>query len=269
MEYVPNGSLAFMLESYGRMPRDLAKLYAAQLVCAVGYIHSQSILHRDLKPQNILLDKNHYIKIIDFGEAKEFVFEQATLRGSSFNYDSNKYQSNRNDSQELSAGSFSSLFRKDSERFKIQAIPIQSKGPNDNSKGLRKQGTFVGTPLYAAPEMLESNTSSKGTDLWALGCIIYQLYAGYTPFESAESQSFQVFSSIMERKFTFPAHFDAEIRDLIDKLLAYNPEERLGYHNIQSLKDHPFFANIDFVHLDTRSVPINVDDYIRQDQMMT
>jgi len=50
MEYVPNGSLAFLLESYGRMTRKLTKLYAAQLVSAVGYIHSQSILHRDLKP---------------------------------------------------------------------------------------------------------------------------------------------------------------------------------------------------------------------------
>ena len=42
---------------------------------------------------------------------------------------------------------------------------------NDESKNVR--GTFVGTPLYVAPEMLDSNLSGPFTDLWALGCIIY------------------------------------------------------------------------------------------------
>jgi 3-phosphoinositide dependent protein kinase-1 len=45
-----------------------------------------------------------------------------------------------------------------------------------------RDGTFVGTPLYVAPEMLESNKAGRYTDLWALGCIIYQLIVGTTPF---------------------------------------------------------------------------------------
>jgi serine/threonine protein kinase len=47
-----------------------------------------------------------------------------------------------------------------------------------------REGTFVGTPLYVAPEMLEGNFAGKFTDLWALGCIIYQFHIGVTPFQA-------------------------------------------------------------------------------------
>jgi serine/threonine protein kinase len=46
------------------------------------------------------------------------------------------------------------------------------KAANDREK-MNRHGTFVGTPLYVAPEMLEYNHSGRYTDLWALGCIIY------------------------------------------------------------------------------------------------
>jgi serine/threonine protein kinase len=45
-----------------------------------------------------------------------------------------------------------------------------------------REGTFVGTPLYVAPEMLEFNQAGIFTDLWALGCIIYELLVGKSPF---------------------------------------------------------------------------------------
>jgi serine/threonine protein kinase len=46
------------------------------------------------------------------------------------------------------------------------------------------RGTFVGTPLYVAPEMLDSNLSGPFTDLWALGCIIFQCLTGEVPFRA-------------------------------------------------------------------------------------
>jgi len=42
----------------------------------------------------------------------------------------------------------------------------------------KRKGTFVGTPLYVSPEMLQENISSHGSDFWALGCIIYQMLIG-------------------------------------------------------------------------------------------
>jgi serine/threonine protein kinase len=46
------------------------------------------------------------------------------------------------------------------------------------SLGKIREGTFVGTPLYVAPEMLDGNFAGKFTDIWALGCIVYQMHVG-------------------------------------------------------------------------------------------
>ncbi len=77
--------------------------------------------------------------------------------------------------------------------------------------------------------MLEFNQSGQFTDLWALGCMLYQFLTGVTPFAGKNSD--EVFQNILERRLRFPGSMDADARDLIDKLLDYNPEKRLGYNN--------------------------------------
>lgn len=53
------------------------------------------------------------------------------------------------------------------------------------------RGTFVGTPLYASPEMLDSSVSGPFTDLWALGVIVYQIINGEVPWKG--TQEFGIF----------------------------------------------------------------------------
>lgn len=58
---------------------------------------------------------------------------------------------------------------------------------NQTFSGVMKgggRGTFVGTPFYVAPEMLESNLSGPFTDLWGLGCIVFQCLTGDVPFRA-------------------------------------------------------------------------------------
>jgi len=50
--------------------RDVVQFYSAQLVLTLEYLKSQKVAHRDMKPANIMVCKNKYIKVIDFGEAK-------------------------------------------------------------------------------------------------------------------------------------------------------------------------------------------------------
>lgn len=92
----------------------------------------------------------------------------------------------------------------------------------------------MGTPLYVAPEMLEFNLSGLYTDLWALGCIIYQLINGYSPFY-AKSQ-YDVFRNILERRIVYPSTMEPSAVNLIQSLLDYIPEKRLGYLNIGLIK---------------------------------
>lgn len=65
--------------------------------------------------------------------------------------------------------------------------------------------------------MLDSNTSGPFTDLWALGCIVYQLLTGDVPFKA--NYDFQVFQMISERKLIFPKYLSLDAVDLIDKLM--------------------------------------------------
>ncbi|XP_069717409.1 serine/threonine-protein kinase 36 isoform X3 [Phaenicophaeus curvirostris] len=64
------GELFQMLEDDGSLPEDQVQTIAAQLVSALYYLHSHRILHRDMKPQNILLDKDGVVKLCDFGFAR-------------------------------------------------------------------------------------------------------------------------------------------------------------------------------------------------------
>ena len=71
MEYLPGGELFALLNKVGKMTEEQAKFYIAQIVLALEHLHSLDIIFRDLKPENILLDSRGYLKMIDFGFAKQ------------------------------------------------------------------------------------------------------------------------------------------------------------------------------------------------------
>jgi len=70
MEYVNGGELFSYLRKEGRLPNDHARFYAAEIILAFQYLHELSIVYRDLKPENLLIDYSGHTKITDFGFAK-------------------------------------------------------------------------------------------------------------------------------------------------------------------------------------------------------
>jgi serine/threonine protein kinase len=70
MPFIKGGELYKVFKSQKRLSEDVVKFYAAQIIMAVGYLHSKGIMHRDLKLENILVDEAGYLKIIDYGLAK-------------------------------------------------------------------------------------------------------------------------------------------------------------------------------------------------------
>lgn len=70
MELEPNGELLTTIRRLGSLCSALVKHYTAQLVDAIAYIHSMGIIHRDVKPENVLIDAERRLKITDFGSAK-------------------------------------------------------------------------------------------------------------------------------------------------------------------------------------------------------
>ncbi|CDO69253.1 hypothetical protein BN946_scf185042.g155 [Trametes cinnabarina] len=116
--------------------------------------------------------------------------------------------------------------------------------------------TFVGTAQYVSPELLEHNESSKSSDFWALGCIIYQMIAGRFVFRGLSD-----WQKIKQLEYSFPEGFDDQAQDLIRKLLVRDPDQRLGAGppgspwDMDALRNHPFFSGINWRTLWTDPAP--------------
>ena len=72
VEYCPKGSLMDFLKRQGSLNNTLAKHMTAEIVLVLEYLREMQVVHRDLKPGNIVLDSNYHIKLIDFATCKVF-----------------------------------------------------------------------------------------------------------------------------------------------------------------------------------------------------
>ncbi|KAI2792848.1 Serine/threonine-protein kinase PKH2 [Penicillium oxalicum] len=102
-----------------------------------------------------------------------------------------------------------------------------------------RANSFVGTAEYVSPELLTEKNACKASDLWAFGCIIYQLLSGRPPFKA--SNEYQTFQKIVALDYEFPIGFPTVARDLVERLLVLDPARRL---QIEHIKNHEFFKGI-------------------------
>lgn len=101
--------------------------------------------------------------------------------------------------------------------------------------------SFVGTAEYVSPELLSEKYCGKAADVWAFGCIVYQMIAGKPPFKA--NNEYQTFQKIQKLQYAFTAGFPIIIRDLVKRVLILKPRERL---TIPDIKRHMWFQDIDW-----------------------
>nr|XP_032645350.1 3-phosphoinositide-dependent protein kinase 1 isoform X2 [Chelonoidis abingdonii] len=119
-----------------------------------------------------------------------------------------------------------------------------------------RANSFVGTAQYVSPELLTEKSACKSSDLWALGCIIYQLVAGLPPFRAGNE--YLIFQKIIKLEYDFPEKFFPKAKDLVEKLLVLDATKRLGCEEMggyEPLKAHPFFESITWENLHHQTPP--------------
>lgn len=224
MDYMPNGTLREYINRECILPLIVATLpyrmvqqYMAEIVDILEYLHANHIAHRDLKPDNFLLDRHSHIKFSDFGSAK--VCSQAKEDGCGIGLDGD--------------------------------CVVREK-----RKPVVRRGTLVGTQNYVAPEVLLTQESDTRADLWSLGCILYELFAGKPPFSSWDEET--TYQKILWGEFEFGEQFPEIAKDLCTKLIKLEKNKRLGsgIDGFKNLKEHDFFFGVDFASL-SRDVPVS------------
>ncbi|XP_030067640.1 3-phosphoinositide-dependent protein kinase 1 isoform X2 [Microcaecilia unicolor] len=126
--------------------------------------------------------------------------------------------------------------------------------PSDSKQA--RANSFVGTAQYVSPELLGEKSACKSSDLWALGCIIYQLVAGLPPFRAGNE--YLIFQKIIKLEYDFPEKFFPKARDLVEKLLVLDYTKRLGCEEMggyEPLKEHLFFEHITWENLHHQTPP--------------
>lgn len=123
--------------------------------------------------------------------------------------------------------------------------------------GLSKVGkmeafSFCGTFNYIAPELIKKQGYNKMVDFWMLGCLIYEMLVGKSPFAHKNKKT--MFDMINAGCYKESLVTDPVAKDLISKLLVINPRNRLGSQGVKMMTKHPFFKDIDFKQLMKREL---------------
>ncbi|URE17001.1 Protein kinase C terminal domain [Musa troglodytarum] len=236
MEYLPGGDMMTLLMRKDTLTEDEARFYIAETVLAIESIHKHNYIHRDIKPDNLLLDRNGHMKLSDFGLCKP-------LDSSSF--------PNLNEPEQAMGRNIKPTL--DDKRFNVAPAPrrTQQEQLQHWQKNRRMLAySTVGTPDYIAPEVLLKKGYGVECDWWSLGAIMYEMLVGYPPFYSEDPMSTcrKIVNWRNHLKFPEEAKLSSEAKDLISRLLC-NVEHRLGTKGAHEIKAHVWFRGIQWERL--------------------
>jgi beta-lactam-binding protein with PASTA domain len=180
MEFVNGRTLKEVLIAEGRFDPATACEVVADMCAALDFSHKHHIIHRDVKPGNVMLSDTNQVKVMDFGIARALASNQATMTQTS---------------------------------------------------------AVIGTAQYLSPEQARGETVDARSDVYAVGCVLYELLVGHPPFTGDNPVS--VAYQHVREEARPPSELNPNVPDSIDavimKALAKNPENR--YHSAGEMRE--------------------------------
>jgi eukaryotic-like serine/threonine-protein kinase len=180
MEYVEGESLAEMIHAQTRLHPDRAAEIGSDMASALGFAHRNGVVHRDVKPGNVLITRDGDVKVADFGIARAI--------------------------------------------------------SDSSDQALTKTGSVMGTATYFSPEQARGANVDQRSDIYALGCVIYEMITGRPPF-SGENAVAIAYKHVQEAVVP-PRRIDPALPETLEaiilKCLAKNPANR--YPTAQDLR---------------------------------
>ncbi|XP_021895882.1 serine/threonine-protein kinase 38-like [Carica papaya] len=168
MEYLPGGDMMTLLMRKDTLTEDEARFYVAQTVLAIESIHKHNYIHRDIKPDNLLLDRNGHIKLSDFGLCKPL--------------DCSKFPDLKEEDDGV-GGNFNCSLESD-KRSNLPPVPRRTQQEQllhwQKNRRMLAYST-VGTPDYIAPEVLLKRGYGMECDWWSLGAIMFEMLVDIHP----------------------------------------------------------------------------------------
>ena len=168
MAYIDGPSLDEKIQERP-LPLDEALTIAGEIADGLREAHENGVVHRDIKPQNILLTAKGQVKLMDFG---------------------------------------------------LAALSGRSR--------LTKAGTTLGTPTYMSPEQIEGRDTDHRADIWALGCVLYEMLTQRAPFAADYEQAiaYGIINETPEPVTAIRSGLPIDVDRIISKALAKDPDER-------------------------------------------
>jgi eukaryotic-like serine/threonine-protein kinase len=199
MELVEGPTLADRIVA-GPMPIDETLGIAKQIAEALEAAHEQGIIHRDLKPANVKVRPDGTVKVLDFGLAKAM------------------------GPPEGSAGDRS-----------VRLQPDLSMSPTITTPAMTQVGMIMGTAAYMSPEQARGRAVDKRSDIWAFGCVLFEMLTGMRAFQGDDVS--ETLASVLAREPDWnrlPSDVPAVVAIYLRRCLQKNPKARIA--DVQDLR---------------------------------